>query len=535
MIQRWCSLATWLALQTLHPANEYLVDAVAPKPHVFLVVADDLVSMKSSASHKVGTISNPSPQVTTTSAASIQTGRYPWGIGYYDMTGDSGHCVDPKFTMLATLLQQQGYSTHAVGKWDVGYVLRECLPTNRGYETFLGYYTACTADYWLHGAPGATSAKGPCNDVDFHNSTVVFTARAVEHIYATAAKNANIERRRNMQRNFAPNHGRNNSVTAKETAEAVTVADEVEVEMEEQQQPLFVALMYHNVHDACMKDRKTTSGLNAPFETVNLYSTTKLDTWKVMGAMVTELDYGMGNLTDALESTGMWANSVIIFVSDNGGPLSHSTNHPLRGGKGSQWEGGVRVEAFVSSPLIPAARRGTTYNGMVHSSDWFGDYKIILNGSATCASFAEPIVSWPAPSTEAVPFGRSSGWVREGTNWAYAGLLNEEGTIADYRAATAAAETGTGTGATVASTAKGDDEGCLFNVVEDLNESNNLRSDRAYANLWKKLVGMLAERGKSGPPLTSAFPLGEVNSTASNKRCAIGNTTGYLFPTDYFS
>lgn len=200
---------------------------------------------------------------------------------------------------------------------------------------------------------------------------VVFTARAVEHIYATAAKNANIERRRNMQRNFAPNHGRNNSVTAKETAEAVTVADEVEVEMEEQQQPLFVALMYHNVHDACMKDRKTTSGLNAPFETVNLYSTTKLDTWKVMGAMVTELDYGMGNLTDALESTGMWANSVIIFVSDNGGPLSHSTNHPLRGGKGSQWEGGVRVEAFVNSPLIPAARRGTTYNGMVHSSDWY--------------------------------------------------------------------------------------------------------------------------------------------------------------------
>lgn len=42
MIQRWCSLATWLALQTLHPANGYLVDAVAPKPHVFLVVADDL-------------------------------------------------------------------------------------------------------------------------------------------------------------------------------------------------------------------------------------------------------------------------------------------------------------------------------------------------------------------------------------------------------------------------------------------------------------------------------------------------------------
>ena len=80
---------------------------------------------------------------------------------------------------------------HFVGKWDVGYVLRHCLPTYRGYvssaccklgqivdsrfpkqtqETFLGYYTACTSDYWLHGAPGDVAAHGTCNDIDFHDS-----------------------------------------------------------------------------------------------------------------------------------------------------------------------------------------------------------------------------------------------------------------------------------------------------------------------------------------------------------------------------
>ena len=87
--------------------------------------------------------------------------------------------------------------------------------------------------------------------------------------------------------------------------------------------PLFLFLAYHNVHDACTKDR-FTAGLNAPLVTVMLYPTTKLDTWKVQAAMTTELDYGVANVTAALRSTGMWDTTVMIFVSDNGGPLDHS-------------------------------------------------------------------------------------------------------------------------------------------------------------------------------------------------------------------
>lgn len=44
---------------------------------------------------------------------------------------------------------------------------------------------------------------------------------------------------------------------------------------------------------------------------------------------------------------------------------------PLRGGKHTFWEGGVRVVCWLASPLLPAGRRGTVWTGMAHSSDWY--------------------------------------------------------------------------------------------------------------------------------------------------------------------
>ena len=61
------------------------------------------------------------------------------------------------------------------------------------------------------------------------------------------------------------------------------------------------------------------------------------------------------------------------------GPLDHTTNYPLRGGKHTFWEGGVRVEAFVSGPLIPVGLRGSVWTGLAHSSDW---YKTLVEGVA---------------------------------------------------------------------------------------------------------------------------------------------------------
>ena len=85
-----------------------------------------------------------------------------------------------------------------------------------------------------------------------------------------------------------------------------------------------------------------------------------------------ELDYGVSNVTGALAANGYWNNTVVIFVSDNGGPLDHTTNYPLRGGKHTFWEGGVRVVGFVSGPaftvLLSPIRKGSTYTGKIKNT-----------------------------------------------------------------------------------------------------------------------------------------------------------------------
>ena len=68
-------------------------------------------------------------------------------------------------------------------------------------------------------------------------------------------------------------------------------------------------------------------------------------------------------------------------------------------------------------------------------------------------------------------------------------------------------------------------------------ELKNLRADPAnsYSEaLFQRLVGLLQARADTGPPLASAYPLGEMNHTASNETCNIGKETGYLLPADYY-
>jgi arylsulfatase A-like enzyme len=92
-------------------------------------------------------------------------------------------------------------------------------------------------------------------------------------------------------------------------------------------------------------------------------------------AMVNLLDGVLGNITDTLKAKGMWDETLMILTSDNGGPSgpteSGSNNYPLRGGKYSFFEGGIRATAFVSGGFVPAALRGTQQSGLVHIADWY--------------------------------------------------------------------------------------------------------------------------------------------------------------------
>lgn len=156
----------------------------------------------------------------------------------------------------------------------------------------------------------------------------------------------------------------------------------------EEEQPLFLFYAPHVAHcplqvpqsyldqfDFIENDeglcQKQTDNIVGPNSTAPPYSCRKQ-----YHAMVKLLDDILGSLVDRLKERGMWENTVMVVTSDNGGPVSNvgesaATNYPLRGGKYSDWEGGVRSVAFVSGGYIPKERRGQVVRDPIHICDWY--------------------------------------------------------------------------------------------------------------------------------------------------------------------
>eukprot|EP01062_Namystynia_karyoxenos_P013162 TRINITY_DN14742_c0_g1_i2.p1 TRINITY_DN14742_c0_g1~~TRINITY_DN14742_c0_g1_i2.p1 ORF type:complete len:353 (+),score=63.92 TRINITY_DN14742_c0_g1_i2:625-1683(+) len=102
-------------------------------------------------------------------------------------------------------------------------------------------------------------------------------------------------------------------------------------------------------------------------------------------AMAAHWDQDVGKVADRLREKGMWEHTLWVQTADNGGPIYPSyspdfphcggaNNFPLRGGKTTNFEGGVRTAAFVTGGWLPAAVRGTKQEGYVHIADWFGTF-----------------------------------------------------------------------------------------------------------------------------------------------------------------
>jgi arylsulfatase I/J len=93
-------------------------------------------------------------------------------------------------------------------------------------------------------------------------------------------------------------------------------------------------------------------------------------------AMVFNVDREIGRIIQALKEKDMYNDTLIIFTSDNGGMLDDKgtaggNNFPLRGGKGSNWQGGIQVPAFISGGVVPEAMRGTSLGGLMTAWDWY--------------------------------------------------------------------------------------------------------------------------------------------------------------------
>jgi len=84
-------------------------------------------------------------------------------------------------------------------------------------------------------------------------------------------------------------------------------------------------------------------------------------------AMVETLDYEVGRLTGLLLALGLHDNTLVVFMSDNGGHPNYTANTPLRGSKWNLYEGGIRVPFIVRWPGHTPA--GTVCNEPVHGCD----------------------------------------------------------------------------------------------------------------------------------------------------------------------
>ena len=74
---------------------------------------------------------------------------------------------------------------------------------------------------------------------------------------------------------------------------------------------------------------------------------------RAYAGMVSFMDRSIGEIVKQFQRRGLWDNTVLVFLSDNGGVTQNgASNYPLRGGKMDFWEGGVRTPAFVTSPLL---------------------------------------------------------------------------------------------------------------------------------------------------------------------------------------
>jgi len=266
----------------------------------------------------------------TPTRVSFLTGRYP---SRYGITGpDYGEVIDQGDPTIASLLAANGYSTHLAGKWHMG--SPPYTPLKYGFQTSYGYFDGQIDPY--------------------------------THEYKQETK---LTDRRSWHRNdeYLNEHGHATDLI---TREAIRVINQ------QRQQPYFLYVAYSVPHYP----------LDEPEEWTRQYDDQDLfPSRKLYAASVTHMDAGVGKIIQALEQTKQRENTLVIFLSDNGGQHSWQSeteyrgkyaerphhvlgnNFPLKGWKGDLYEGGIRVPALVNWPgmLEPGI-----FNNPVHVSDW---------------------------------------------------------------------------------------------------------------------------------------------------------------------
>ena len=252
--------------------------------------------------------------VCSPSRASLMTGRLYPRTGVYSGNASSNHStglsvfnpysvggMNLSEITVAQMLKPLGYATGALGKWHLGIGENgKYLPSNRGFDSYFG--VPMTQNECISNAGGR--GFGPCPIM--HNDTVAIQQADVKDIDAAYVQNA---------KDFITTH---------------------------QAKPFFFYFASHHTH---MPQFAADSFLNSTLR-------------GLFGDSLAELDWSVGQILDHLVTLGLQNQTLVVFSADNGPELSDvelgGEQGPLKCGKGTTWEGGVREPAIFWWPSVIA-------------------------------------------------------------------------------------------------------------------------------------------------------------------------------------
>jgi arylsulfatase A-like enzyme len=286
--------------------------AAAPQPNVVILLADDLGW--ADVGYHGSEIETPSidrlaregvqldrfyaAPICSPTRAALMTGRDPLklGIAYDQIHPWYNAGLSPGEHTLADVFRSAGYQTGLVGKWHLGHTLAHQVPNAQGFDHFWGHLHTNT-DFFTHKREGA-------HDLQLNGKSVYEPNEYLTHLEAREAVRFIVER--------------------------------------DPSRPFFLYVPFTAPH----------SPMQAPEATIEKYEALPNElNRRVYAAMVDEMDQAVGRILDTLDKEGLADNTVVLFVSDNGGSTQFGgVNTPLRGEKGQTWEGGIRVVAAMRYP-----------------------------------------------------------------------------------------------------------------------------------------------------------------------------------------
>ena len=269
--------------------------------------------------------------------AAFLTGRSPIRLGIHAPIGIRGGLPLDEH-LLPQTLQTAGYQTVLVGKWHLGLERVSSHPYRRGFDHTYGHLGP-SVDYFTHIWGGG---------LDWYRNGKVLR----EDGYSTDLI----------------------------TAEAVS-----RIENRDRSRPLFLYVAFNAPH----------TPLQAPPDSMEPYAGIDSRGRRVYAAMVSTMDAGVGRILQVLDDERMTGNTIVVWASDNGGGRNvGASNLPLRGFKGSAYEGGIRVPATMRWPGVLG--EGEKFDQMVTAQDWFPTLVSAVGLEAGNSKPFDGVDMWPA-------------------------------------------------------------------------------------------------------------------------------------------